>query len=103
LHLARRDANEETGRHHLLVFVVLQITLECGLSLGPAGGVIPKVRIALMTPLPAALQFNSHEKSFGAGGGSAANAFISNMWPNSSEAGDLEKSGRPPAFATSAR
>jgi hypothetical protein len=57
--------------------------------------------MSLTTPLPAALQFNSQENSFGAGGGSAANPFKSKMWENSSEAGGLEKSGRPPAFATS--
>ena len=51
-----------------------------------------------MTPLPAALQVNSQENSFGAGGGSAANPLISKMWPNSSEAGGLEKSGRPACF-----
>lgn len=44
-----------------------------------------------MTPLPAALQVNSQENSFGAGGGSAANPLISKMWPNSSEAGGLGK------------
>ena len=51
-----------------------------------------------MIPPPAALQFKSQEKSFGAGAGSAANPFISKMRPNSSEAGGFEKSGRLPAF-----
>ncbi len=64
---------------------------------------MPKDMIDLFISFAVSTQSMSHVRSSPCAGGNASNCSKLNTWPNKSEAGDFDKSGRPLALRTPSR